>query len=70
MNRAIGAVLVVVGVILLVMGLNASDSIASDFSRFFTGQPTDRAIWMIVGGAAALVCGLVVAFTGRRALAA
>lgn len=70
MKTALGAALVVAGIILLVMGLNASDSFASDFSRFFTGSPTDRAIWMMIGGAAALVGGIVMVFVSRRGLSA
>jgi hypothetical protein len=28
-------------------------------SRFFTGSPTDKAVWMLIGGIAATVVGLV-----------
>lgn len=58
MKLAVGLAIVVLGIVLLVMGINASDSIASDFSRFFTGNPTDRAMWLILGGIAAIVVGL------------
>ena len=34
------------------------NSASSDLSRFFTGAPTDRAIWMLVGGIVMLVAGL------------
>jgi len=50
-------VLLVVGIVLLVYGMSASDSIGSDFSRFFTGSPTDKTMWLIIGGAAASVVG-------------
>jgi uncharacterized membrane protein YidH (DUF202 family) len=65
MNRAIGLALVVVGIILLVIGIMKADSVASDISRFFTGEPTDRTIWFLIGGAAAIVVGGVVAALGR-----
>jgi hypothetical protein len=68
MNRVIGAILVVVGLIVLILGINASESFASDVSKFFTGNPTDRAMWMIILGAASLVGGLVLALVGKRAL--
>jgi hypothetical protein len=38
------------GVILLVFGLNASESFASEVSEVFTGSSTDRSMWMIVLG--------------------
>lgn len=37
MNRLIGIVLVVVGVVLFITGLNAADSVADRMSNFFTG---------------------------------
>ncbi len=63
--KVIGIALLVAGVILFVYGLNASDSIGSDFSRFFAGKPTDKAVWLTVGGAAALVVGIVLTLFGR-----
>ena len=50
--------LLVLGVVLLVLGVIASDSIASDFSRLFTGQPTDKALWLLLGGGVAILGGL------------
>jgi Protein of unknown function (DUF3185) len=45
MNKAIGLVLLAVGIALLVYGEHASDSVNSSVSRFFTGNPTDKTIW-------------------------
>jgi hypothetical protein len=50
MNRSIALALLVVGVVLIGFGLSASDSLGSDFSRFFTGSPTDKTIWLLIGG--------------------
>jgi hypothetical protein len=33
--------------------------LVSDMSRLFTGAPTDKAIWMLVGGVAACIGGVV-----------
>lgn len=52
-RSALDLVLLVAGVVLLVLGVMAVDSFSSDVSRFFTGSPTDKAIWMLIGG---LVC--------------
>jgi len=57
MNKAIGLALLVAGVILIVTGYNASQSFSSDLSRFFTGSATNKAMWMLVGGAAAAIAG-------------
>ena len=60
-RRAMGIALLVGGVILLVFGLNASESFASEVSEVFTGSPTDRSIWMIVLGSVTAAAGLVIA---------
>jgi drug/metabolite transporter (DMT)-like permease len=59
MNKAIGLALLVVGVILICAGYNASQSFSSDVSRFFTGSATNKAMWMLVGGVAAAIAGAV-----------
>ena len=64
MNKPVSLALLVVGVILLIFGISASNSFSSDVSRFFSGSPTDKAIWMTIGGAAALVAGLFGLFRG------
>lgn len=66
MNRAISFILLAGGIILLMVGLNAYNSTNSDISRFFTGQATDKSIWMLVGGAVATVLGLVGVSFGRK----
>ena len=58
MNRAISIALLAIGIILIVYGINANDSVSSDVSRFFTGSPTDRTLWLLIGGVAAAVVGL------------
>jgi hypothetical protein len=59
MNKSLSIALLVGGILLVIFGINASNSLGSDVSRFFTGSPTDKAIWMLVGGAVAAVAGLV-----------
>lgn len=59
MNKPVSLALLAGGIVLIVFGLNASNSFGSDISRFFTGSPTDKAIWMLVGGVVAAVVGLV-----------
>jgi hypothetical protein len=59
MNRAVSLALLAGGVLLIIFGVMASTSLSSDISRFFTGSPTDKAIWMLVGGVVASVVGVV-----------
>jgi divalent metal cation (Fe/Co/Zn/Cd) transporter len=59
MNKAISLALLVGGVVLMILGINATDSFSSDVSRFFTGSPTDKAVWMLIGGIVATIVGLV-----------
>jgi len=40
MNKGIGIALLIIGIVLIVYGINASDSASSGFSRIFTGAPT------------------------------
>ncbi|MDQ8204720.1 DUF3185 family protein [Pelagicoccus sp. SDUM812003] len=65
MNRIFSIGLSVCGGALIVYGLSAADSIGSSFSRFFTGSPTDEAIWMMVGGVTLLAIGLAGLFRGN-----
>ena len=58
MNKAVSIALLVGGIILIVIGVNATKSFGSDVSRFFTGSPTDKAVWMLLGGSVAAVIGL------------
>jgi len=59
MNKAISVALLAGGIILLFFGLQANHSFSSDVSRTFTGSPTDKAMWLMIGGAVASVIGLV-----------
>ncbi len=57
MNKPISLALLVGGIILIIYGVNASDSVGSGVSRFFTGSPTDKTMWLLIGGAVAAVVG-------------
>jgi hypothetical protein len=59
MTKAVSFALLAGGVLLIVFGVMASTSFSSDISRFFTGSPTDKAIWMLVGGVVASIVGAV-----------
>lgn len=57
MNKAVSIALIIGGIVLIVLGVQAMDSFGSDVSRFFTGSPTDKAVWMLIGGIVAASVG-------------
>lgn len=66
MNNIIGLAILALGIVLLIFGFNASHSFSSDVSRVFTGNPTDRSIWFIAGGAVAVIVGIFLALSARK----
>jgi hypothetical protein len=67
MNKIASLVLLVGGIVLIVYGINASDSLGSDVSRFFTGSPTDKTIWLLLGGLVAASVGAAGLLRGAKA---
>lgn len=64
--RILGIVLVVVGIILLGIGYNATQSFGEEVSEAVTGKYTDETTWYFIAGAAAAVGGLLLAIFGKR----
>ena len=58
MRKFVGAGVIVLGVFLVIAGMDASDSISSRFSKLFTGSPTDKTVWLLIGGALAVMVGV------------
>jgi hypothetical protein len=58
--------LLIVGIVLTVFGTNASESFGSEVSRFFTGTPTDKSMWLLIGGIAAAITGLFLTLASRK----
>ncbi|HLY76030.1 MAG TPA: DUF3185 family protein [Planctomycetota bacterium] len=57
MTRMLGLIIFAVGVMLLVFGISASDSVGSDISRFFSGKPTDKSMWLLISGIVGVIVG-------------
>lgn len=66
MNRLISLALLVGGIVLIIYGLAAADSVTSDVSRFFTGNPTDKTMWLLIGGIVASIVGAVGLIRGAK----
>lgn len=66
MDKTISLAILAGGILLVIFGVNASNSLSSDISRVFTDAPTDKAIWMLVGGAVVSIIGLAGLVRGSR----
>ena len=66
MKKIASLVLLVGGVVLIITGINATNSFSSDVSRFFTGSPTDKAVWMLIGGIVTAIIGLAGPLRGSK----
>jgi hypothetical protein len=66
MRKFIGVGIIVLGIIMVIAGLEASDSLASRFSRLFTGSPTDRTLWYFILGVVGLAIGASMVGPRRR----
>ena len=64
MNKYLGIVTLVVGIIVLMYGLDSSASFVSSVSKFFSGAPTNKSILLLSVGAVLTVCGFASLFGG------
>lgn len=60
----IGAILLVAGIVLFVIGVSSSDSLADQVSETFTGRFTDATMWYIIGGLVSGFGGLLLLLVG------
>jgi len=58
MQKIIGIISVVIGVLLLVWGHDMAESISSQVQQIFTGAPTDRAMYFYIAGVALVIFGM------------
>ena len=64
--RIFGLVLLVVGILLLIFGYNASQSATERVVEGFTGRFTNQTMSYLIGGGAAFVGGLGLSVWGGR----
>ncbi len=58
-KKFLGLILMIVGVVLIIWGVQMYGSFGSELSRAFSGSPTDKTIGAFIAGAISLVVGLV-----------
>jgi len=57
-KKLIGLILLIVGIALILWGVQMYGSFGSELSRAFSGSPTDKTIGAFVAGAVSLFAGL------------
>jgi uncharacterized membrane protein HdeD (DUF308 family) len=57
MKKVIGIALLAGGIVLLVNGFKARDSVESQLNQALRGSPSKNALWLLVSGAACSVAG-------------
>jgi hypothetical protein len=62
--RIVGVIALVIGIVLLILGLQATDSLGERLSNTFTGHWSDKTNFYIVAGVAGVVGGLLMAGLG------
>ncbi len=65
-QRVIGLVLLALGVVLLLLGYNASQSITERAMETITGRFTETTTWYFIGGVASVVAGFGLLAIGRK----
>ena len=65
-SRSIAIAMLVAGVILLIWGFNMYGVFDSRVSRAFSGSPTNKAMWTLIGGGALAIAGAYQLFLKRR----
>jgi predicted metal-binding membrane protein len=56
-KNMIAIAMLAAGIALLVWGFSMSEAFDSKLNRAFTGSPTDKAMWAMIGGAVLAVAG-------------
>lgn len=64
--RIIGLGIMAGAIVLLVFGLQATDTVSEELRREVTGEYSDRTTWYIVGGIVGIVVGAALALFGGR----
>ena len=65
-NKIVSLALLGGGAVLMIFGIEAAASFSSDASRVLTGFPTNKAVWMLIGGIVAAVVGLTMTLRGSK----
>ena len=59
MNRIIGLAIAGAGAVVLYFGWQSYQSVGSKISSAISGTPTDKALWLLIGGGVLVLAGLL-----------
>lgn len=65
-KQTIAIVMLVAGIALLIWGYSMSEAFDSKVSRVFSGSPTDKAMWTMIGGAVLTAVGAFQLFVRKK----
>jgi len=66
MQKFIGIICLVGGVLLLVWGYKIAQSVGGQFQQVFTGSPGDKPMWFYIGGAVLATAGVLLIFVSKK----
>ena len=66
MNNITGLAVFALGIVLLIFGFNASQPFSGELARSISTKADQTSIWLVVGGSAAVLGGLILAIRSRR----
>ena len=66
MQKTTGVIFLIIGVLLLIWGRRIADLFGSQLQPMFNGAPTDRAIYLYIGGLVVALLGVAQIFWKRK----
>ena len=66
MRALIGTIVVALGVVLAIFGIDSTECLSARVSRTFHTYPTHNSLWFLAGGLFFVLVGLALAFRRRR----
>lgn len=65
-HKMIGILLLILGLVLLFVGWQSSQSLGDQVAETFTGRFTEGTMWYLILGAMALVAGVILALLRKK----
>jgi hypothetical protein len=66
MQKGVGVICLVAGVVLVAWGHNMSQSLGGRLQNAVTGSPGDKPMWLYIGGGVLCALGLFQIFSGKK----